>query len=222
MLYFAEGFGWTRGSLHSLLDKELQAEMRLVLAAYLASRISKQAGLIRFVGEKSFKMDKDLKALALRPPDPTVIWVNEDFVQPAMGRPAEEQCFGCQCMAAIPGLWLANGTFSKEYTCEEATLQNLIPEFHWGGPKDGQKCRSCQAFALTIEACRAVRSRLSSSQPPQAFQDLDHPNGMGAQEGGEEEAAEQDPVEETAWHVYGESRCWLCMAVPIIPCKELS
>lgn len=96
------------------------------------------------------------------PPHPTVVWVNEDFVQPAMGRPAEEeQCFGCQCMATFPGPWLANGTFSKEYTCEDAKLQNLIPEFHWGGPKDGQKCRSCQAFALTIE-------------------DLDYPNGMGS------------------------------------------
>ena len=25
------------------------------------------------------------------------------------------RCFGCQCMAAFPGLWLANGTFSKEF-----------------------------------------------------------------------------------------------------------
>lgn len=105
------------------------------------------------------------KSPGLNPPDPTIIWVNEDFVQPAMGRPAEEQCFGCQCMAAFPGLWLANGTFSEEYTCEQAKLQNLIPEFHWGGPKDGKKCRSCQAFALTIE-------------------DLDYPHGMGSADNG--------------------------------------
>ena len=25
------------------------------------------------------------------------------------------RCFGCQCMAAFPGLWLANGTFSEEF-----------------------------------------------------------------------------------------------------------
>lgn len=94
-------------------------------------------------------------------PDPTVVWVDKAFVQPGLPRPDEESCFGCQCMNAFPGLWLRDGTFSPDYTCEKGKTTNLIPDIRWGGPKDGEKCRSCQAFALTIE-------------------DLDFPNGMGS------------------------------------------
>eukprot|EP00930_Biecheleria_cincta_P093689 TRINITY_DN8417_c0_g2_i1.p1 TRINITY_DN8417_c0_g2~~TRINITY_DN8417_c0_g2_i1.p1 ORF type:complete len:278 (-),score=60.06 TRINITY_DN8417_c0_g2_i1:16-849(-) len=94
-------------------------------------------------------------------PDPTVVWVDKAFVQPGLPRPDEESCFGCQCMNAFPGLWLSEGTITPDYTCEKGKTKNLIPDIRWGGPKDGQKCRSCQSFAMTIE-------------------DLDFPNGMGS------------------------------------------
>ncbi|CAE7248254.1 rplB [Symbiodinium natans] len=59
-------------------------------------------------------------------------------------------------MTAIPGLWLANGTFSKEYTCEAGNLGNLIPEFHWGGPKVG--CLfDAYGLHLTLRSARCVK-----------------------------------------------------------------
>lgn len=94
-------------------------------------------------------------------PNPAVVWVNKAKIVPALEPKEPEQCFGCQCMVAFPGSWLTEGTFADSYTCLNETSVPMIPDFRWAGPKDGEKCRSCQSFAITME-------------------DLDYPNGMGA------------------------------------------
>eukprot|EP00913_Durusdinium_trenchii_P027942 g26199.t1 len=97
-----------------------------------------------------------------------------------MGRPAEEeQCFGCQCMATFPGPWLANGTFSKEYTCEDAKLQNLIPEFHWGGPKDfGRIACTCSPYRRQMWCGRFRIALNRPSLGPGAPLLTRHPDGL--------------------------------------------
>lgn len=48
-----------------------------------------------------------------------------------MGKSDVLRCFGCQCMAAFPGLWLANGTFSEEFALNRLQFPRCGPGVGW-------------------------------------------------------------------------------------------
>ena len=57
-----------------------------------------------------------------------------------MGKSDVLRCFGCQCMAAFPGLWLANGTFSEEFALNRLQFPRCGPGVGpvWDGKRGWQ------------------------------------------------------------------------------------